>query len=823
MNMPHRLFDADLLRLAAASIGTPYFIYDAQVLRDRICMLRRALPAIDFFYSLKANPNLSVARVLCEQGVGCEVSSLFELETALEAGATADRIILVGPGKSLAELTRATGLGIKAIIAESFDELADIDAIAVRQGTVQSVALRINPDFQSGGARLTMSGRATQFGIDQSTVIAALPDVARLRNIRLRGLHVYMGSRILSHQVVFQNIRQILALAAELAPQLSTPLEFVDVGGGFGIPYHEDETELNLAALGQMATPEIASFTSCYPKTSVVIELGRYIAGPAGRFVTTVQRTKTSKGENFVVCDGGASVHSAAAGQGSFLRKSFPIRLVANAPFAGRDKADDLWNISGPLCTPQDIIGKSVALGQQPVAGDLICVEQSGAYGPTASPTGFLGFGAPAEVMMDAGLLTVVRHRDEVAERLRKQAPTPLVLTQPVAAPALAAFGQQDIDDLRGTSFADPCLDALTPLAPLFRETGNRLDRSPDAWTALWDNPFARALITIGVPDAFNGFPLSETPLGVLSCPYGLHVAMVERLARFDASSILSMPGPSLSGGAVLAAGTAAQIHRFFAAYRHGPQGTFFAVTEPEAGSDASNGRTHLRRTAKGLVLNGQKMLVGGAKRAAIGLVFCKMEETSRPVLVLLDPHIAPETVAIERLPTTGLRGADLCRLTFTDTPVDESMILSGDSRSLRDGLMSIGGVFERNRPMVAALALGSGCGILDELERRHGLAGSFGALRLSHTALLRQLARVVEAQEGGRPRLAEISRVKMLAVAFAEKVVEAAFDQAPATMLADPELCRRARDAMAFEYMEGTTNIQALNAYRSYTAGVGQ
>lgn len=824
MNMPHRLSDTDLLHQTAARIGTPYFIYDATILRDRIAQLRAALPAADFFYSLKANPNLSVTRVLREQGVGCEVSSLLELETALAAGAAPGRIILVGPGKSEAELARATRLGIKAIIAESGDEIADIDAMAARQGVVQDVALRINPDFQSGGARLTMSGRATQFGIDQSNLGAVLADLASLRHVRLRGLHVYMGSRILSHEVVAENIRQILALARTVAPQLPAPLEFVDVGGGFGIPYHEGEAELDLIRLGQIATPEIARFTAEHPGTRVVIELGRYIAGPAGRFVTRIRRTKHSKGECFAVCDGGANVHSAAAGQGSFLRKSFPIRLLPARPGSAAEASDDLWHITGPLCTPQDIIGKSVLLGQRPEAGDLICVAQSGAYGPTASPTGFLGFGAPAEVMQDGAELTVVRHRDDVAERLRKQAPVTLGLADPVAAPALHSPDTDEAADLHGTPFADSCLEALAPLGPLFRDTGNRLDRSPDAWVGLCQDPFARALITIGVPEAYNGFPLSDTPLGRDSCPYGLHVAMVERLARFDASSILSMPGPSLSGGAVLAAGSVAQIERFFAAYRTGPQATFFAVTEPEAGSDASNGRTRLRRTAAGLVLNGQKMLVGGAKRADIGLVFCQMEDTGRPVLVMLDPHAAPETVQIDRLPTTGLRGADLCRLTFTDTPVAEDMILSsGDGRSLRDGLMSIGGVFERNRPMVAALALGSGRGILDLLEAKPGLAGRFGALRLGHTALLRQLARVIAAQEAGRPKLAEISRVKMQAVAFAEKVVEAAFESAPAIMLADPELCRRARDVKAFEYMEGTTNIQTLNAYRSYTAGVGK
>ncbi|APG46791.1 acyl-CoA dehydrogenase family protein [Phaeobacter porticola] len=820
--------DLRLIDEIATTAGTPFYLYDASVLRGRLDALRAALPQVDFFYSLKSNPNLSVTRVLHGHGAGCEVSSLLELETSLQAGATPERILMVGPGKSETELTRAIELGIKAIVVESAHELTQIDALARQLGRVQNIALRVNPDFHAGGAKLNMSGRPTQFGIDQSELSEVLKQAESCAHLRLCGLHAYMGTRILTHETVVANVRNILNLATEVISSLKAPLDFVDVGGGFGIPYYDGETELDLDALGQAVTPLVQSFGATHPKTRVVIELGRYLSGPSGQFVTRVQQTKSSKGEHFAVCDGGSNVHVAAAGQG-FLRKNFPIRLLRDGKAAIKDEAAQPWTLTGPLCTPQDVIGKSVPMAT-PQVGDLISVGQSGAYGPTASPVNFLGFGAPAEVMIDGTELLLVRSRDTVEARLAVQQPSDLrsathINSSTSHAPAALAdlYSSAPGNGLEGTPFSDPCLERLTGLQTLFRETGARLDRDPESWTALWENPTVRALTTIGVPEKFNGFPLRDSGLGISDCPYGLHVAMVERLARFDANCILSLPGPSLSGGAVLATGTDAQIARFFDGYRFGPQGTFFAVTEPDAGSDASNGRSTLGLKDGKLVLNGVKTLVGGIARAEIGLFFAHIEETGRMGLVMIAPSDAPDCVKIERLGTNGLRGADLCQMTLTDFPVTQDMILGSGGRSLRDGFMAINGVFERNRPMVAAMALGSGRGLIELMLEDPTRLPAYQDLLASHTALLVQLVKVIRAQENRRPKVQDISKVKMQAVSFVDQVVRRITDQDPMRFLQDAELRRRCRDVKAFEYMEGTSNIHLLNAYRSYTAGVDQ
>lgn len=796
----------------AKTIGTPFYVFDATRLRDRCTALKTAFPSVAFFYSLKANPNLSLVRELVRAGMGCEVCSMLELETAITAGVPAQKLLFVGPAKSDAELHKCVSGGIKAVVVESVEELGQLDSIADACGKRQDVALRINPDFRVAGAKLNMSGRATQFGIDQSIVFDVLQQAAGYANIRIVGLHVYMGTRILDYRTIVRNSRQILSLAEDVQNELGRPLQFVDIGGGFGVPYHEGEAELDLNALEQNLNPVLAEYEQANPQTKICIELGRYMVANAGRFITSVRQTKTTKGENFAICDGGSNVHVAASGNGSLMRKNFPVTLLRKAPQS--DASERKWTLTGPLCTPMDIIGKDVLM-VSPSIGDLICVHQSGAYGATASPVNFLGFGQPAEVMIDGNQVSLVRQKASNDAILMDQRPRSL--TSPSSGPdVLRSAFDPDI-------FDHPCLAKLDALHPLLVTTGTKLEQDSDAWRDLWADPFMRAFTLIGVPAPHNGFSIGETEIGLKECGYALHIAMIERLARADASCILALQGPSLSGGVVQKMGTPAQVERFFRAYQNGPQGTFFAVTEPEAGSDPSQGASRLSDTLGGLRLNAHKMLVGNVERADVGLLFAHDDRSGRPVLIMIERKLHDRHLKIERLPAFGLRGADLCRLVVEDLPVEPDMILGDGQLSLKDGFVAINDVFERNRPIVAALALGTGCGILDHLSQTaHGAEHQFADLRLRHTALLRRLSRVLAAYENGRPKAQEISLIKLQAVAFADQVVERAFslDQS-AHLMMDPILRRKTRDAKAFEYMEGATNIHTLNAFRSYVSGV--
>jgi diaminopimelate decarboxylase len=416
MTAEHRVQGIGITELAE-QFGTPLFVYDGEQLQGQYRGLRAVLhPAVDMFFSLKANPNLSVCAVLRAEGACAEVSSMTELLTALRAGVPPVDIIFLGPGKSRAELTACVREGIFAIVCESLGELALIDEIARAHGSVAPVALRVNPGFAVKGGGLTMGGRPRQFGIDEQQLLDR-PDLGRRHpNVRLMGVHAYLGTRILSEQVLAENTARILELAGRLAGALSFPLEMVDFGGGLGVAYFEGERDLDPALLAGLLNPEVAAFRDTHPETRLLMELGRYLTGPAGVYVVRVGYVKESMGESFAVADGGTNHHMAAIGIGSFVKRNFPMAVLnrLDEPAAGP------WQVTGPLCTPNDTIGKNVQLpAVEP--GDLIGVLRSGAYGPTASPGHFLSHGYPAEVLVHDGRPYLVRRRDEVEDLLATQ------------------------------------------------------------------------------------------------------------------------------------------------------------------------------------------------------------------------------------------------------------------------------------------------------------------------------------------------------------------------------------------------------------------
>lgn len=416
MSAEHQVQGIGITELAEA-YGTPLYVYDGEQLRGQFRGLREALhPAVDMFFSLKANPNLSVCAVLRAEGACAEVSSMTELITALRAGVPPRDIIFLGPGKSRAELAACVRERISAIVCESFGELALIDEIAREHGTVAPVALRVNPAFAVKGGGLTMGGKPRQFGIDEQQLFDQ-PDLARRHpHVRLTGVHAYLGTRILSPDVIAENTARILELAGKLAVALDFTLEMVDVGGGLGVAYFDGETDLDPRRVAELVNPHVAAFRQAHPQTRLLLELGRYLTAPAGTYVVRVNYVKESMGERFAVTDGGTNHHMAAVGIGSFVKRNYPIALLNRA---GGEPVGP-WQVTGPLCTPNDTIGKNVPLpAVRP--GDLIGVLRSGAYGPSASPGHFLSHGYPAEVLVHDGRPLLARRRDDAEDLLAPQ------------------------------------------------------------------------------------------------------------------------------------------------------------------------------------------------------------------------------------------------------------------------------------------------------------------------------------------------------------------------------------------------------------------
>ncbi|MEV7597969.1 type III PLP-dependent enzyme [Kitasatospora sp. NPDC089797] len=413
-------FEVQGLRITelAEEFGTPLYLYDGEEITTRFRGLRAALhPAMEIFYSLKANPNISVCALLHSCGARAEVSSLTELVTARRAGVRPEDVIFLGPGKSREELVACLDQDVHAIVCESVEELALIDAVAAERGTTARVALRVNPSFQVKGSGLTMGGKPRQFGTDEELLLAEGRGLAaRHPHVRLMGVQVYLGTRILSEESVVENTRRILDLAERLAAELDFPLETVDVGGGLGIAYFDNEKDLDLGVLTSGLNPLVEDFAARHPGTRLIMELGRFLVAAAGTYVTRVRYTKTSMGENFAVTDGGTNHHMAAVGIGSYVKRNFPMAALERLD----EPATEPWHITGPLCTPNDVIGKKVPM--PPLrAGELIGVQRSGAYGPTASPVHFLSHGYPAEVLVLDGRAHLVRERDDADALLAGQ------------------------------------------------------------------------------------------------------------------------------------------------------------------------------------------------------------------------------------------------------------------------------------------------------------------------------------------------------------------------------------------------------------------
>lgn len=394
--------------------ATPFYRYDRATLVASWDSLRGCLPdAVDVLFSMKANPNVAMIGVLSALGSGAEVSSVAELRTAMRVGVSSDDIVFLGPGKSDADLTECVVSGVLAVVVESLSELHRLDTIARAMGTRQRVLLRINPAQAVAGARLAMGGKPRQFGIDEGQALAAAPGLTALTGVDVAGVHVYLGTRILDAHVVVENTRHALTISERLAAATGQEPTVVDVGGGFGVPYFTGEQPLDLAAVAAGVAPLVEGYLARHPGTRVLLESGRFLSAPAGQYVVAVRDVKTSHGTRFAVTDGGTHHHMAAVGVGSPVRRNFPVTsLTATGPTSP-------WTVTGVLCTPNDTIAKDVDLPDL-APGDLLAVEMSGAYGPTASPGLFLSHGHPAEVMVDGDTHHVVRRADTPDDVVRQ-------------------------------------------------------------------------------------------------------------------------------------------------------------------------------------------------------------------------------------------------------------------------------------------------------------------------------------------------------------------------------------------------------------------
>jgi diaminopimelate decarboxylase len=385
-----------LERLAARAGQTPFFAYDRAMLTKRIELLRSTLPAgIDLSYAVKANPMPAVVQHLGGLVDSFDVASAAEMLVALDTPMPSSRVSFAGPGKTPAELSQAIAAGV-TIEMESETEAERVAMIGERLGIRPRVAVRVNPDFQVKGSGMRMGGGPQQFGVDAEKVPALLDELARA-DLEFLGFHIFAGSQNLNAEILCEAQGRTVELALRLAEASPLPIRYLNLGGGFGIPYFEKDRPLDLPAIGENLAGLVAdALRPNLPEARLVIELGRYIVGEAGVYVTRVVDRKESRGKTFLVVDGGLHHQLAASGNfGQVIRRNYPVAIGNRT---GDDNTETV-SVVGCLCTPLDLLADSATLPRADV-GDLVVVFQAGAYGLTASPTGFLSHPAPVEVLV---------------------------------------------------------------------------------------------------------------------------------------------------------------------------------------------------------------------------------------------------------------------------------------------------------------------------------------------------------------------------------------------------------------------------------------
>jgi diaminopimelate decarboxylase len=375
--------------------GTPLFVYSADMIRQRMAMLREVMPQrLKIHYAMKANPFPPVLEVMADLVDGLDVASGGELTMARTAGFLPREISFAGPGKTDGELLAAIKAGVTLNLESAGEARRALEA-GTACGTRPRLAIRVNPDFEMRGSGMKMGGGAKPFGVDQAQVPALAREIIAA-GCDWRGLHIYTGSQTLDATAIMETQANVVALAAQLSEEIGLPLPHLNMGGGFGIPYFDKDQPLDVSAVGAALHELLHDPKGVLEHTDFAIELGRYLVGEAGVYLTRVVDRKVSHGTTFLITDGGLHHQLAASGNfGAVVRRNYPVAVASRFGTPGEEEV----NVVGCLCTPLDRLADSLSLPRADV-GDLIVVFCAGAYGASASPAMFLGHGPAREMLV---------------------------------------------------------------------------------------------------------------------------------------------------------------------------------------------------------------------------------------------------------------------------------------------------------------------------------------------------------------------------------------------------------------------------------------
>ena len=374
---------------------TPLFVYSRDLLAQRVAELRAAMPnRLAIHYAMKGNPFPPLLEFMNSLVDGFDLASGGEMQLALAAGVSPEKMSFAGPGKRDRELEAAISCGV-TLNLESEGEASRALAIGERLGITPKLAVRVNPSFDLKGSGMKMGGGAKQFGVDAERVPALIKQIIA-KGADWHGLHIYAGSQALKADAIIEMQAATLALAAQIAEAVGETPRHVNLGGGFGIPYFPGDEAVNLIEVGDALGQAFKSLPDSIAESDFCIELGRFLVGEAGVYLTRIVDRKVSYDETFLITDGGLHHQLAASGNfGTVIRRNYPVAIATRFDTAPEEVA----SIVGCLCTPLDVLSNSAYLPQAEV-GDLVAIFCAGAYGASASPANFLGQGPAKEMLV---------------------------------------------------------------------------------------------------------------------------------------------------------------------------------------------------------------------------------------------------------------------------------------------------------------------------------------------------------------------------------------------------------------------------------------
>ncbi|MGB6486501.1 MAG: diaminopimelate decarboxylase [Steroidobacteraceae bacterium] len=398
------------LHVLAGRVGTPLHVYSASSIRQRISDLRTAVHGLDTLvcYAVKANANLAVLGLMADAGVGADIVSGGELQRCLRAGIRADRIVFSGVAKSAAEIEDALTAGIGRFNVESRDELDSLQSLAATRNVIAHAAVRVNPDVDAlTHAKISTGKSENKFGVGIDEARAWFADSARLTHVRLDGLHVHIGSQMLSLDPIRLALQRVAAFWRELASD-GHAINSIDVGGGLGVRYREGhDRPVPVTDYAAVIREALGGFGG-----RILLEPGRWLVAEAGVLLTRVLRIKQGRRRRFLIVD---------AGMTELLRPSLYDAWHEIVPLSCRQGAPKTYDVVGPVCESSDTFAID---RQQPPCepGDLLMIKTTGAYGATMA-SNYNSRPLAAEVLLDRGRYAIVRRRQTFEEMIAGEQP----------------------------------------------------------------------------------------------------------------------------------------------------------------------------------------------------------------------------------------------------------------------------------------------------------------------------------------------------------------------------------------------------------------